>query len=64
MLKDYESEIANLYETVEASSNSGIALPPSWDLQDSLRYARGVVQKFMGKPINDDQDIFQLGADR
>ena len=64
MLKDYATEIVDLYKAVEDSSNSDIAPPASWKVNDTTVFAKNVVQKVLGQNVNDEQDIFQIGADR
>ena len=64
MIKDYATEIADLYKAVEASSNSDIAPPSSWSVWDCSVFAKNIVQKVLGRNVNDEEDIFQIGADR
>ena len=61
----YSAEIDELYKLVEETSEVDVPIPPSWDEESALVYVRGVVKKVTKvSTINDDDDIFQYGADR
>ena len=64
VIKEYEDEIANVYEAVESSSNQDIGSPENWDLNSCIEFARVIVHKTLNKEIGDDDDIFISGADR
>jgi hypothetical protein len=64
ILKDYDSEINALYDTVEKTSQVDIPIPAEWTLSQSLDYVRHVLHKVMTQNVADDVDIFQHGCDR
>ncbi|PCH42383.1 acetyl-CoA synthetase-like protein [Wolfiporia cocos MD-104 SS10] len=59
----YEDEINQLYETVEASSQSSIPPPSRWDIVSTTDYVRAVTRNVLVYPVKDDDDIFQHGCD-
>ena len=64
MLKDYQADIARLYQENENSSTDEIPLPESRSLAECTAYMGKVVQSLLGRKAGFDEDIFQLGADR
>lgn len=64
MLKDYQTDIANLYLTKESHSSDEVPLPESKGSDDCTSYMSKVVQSLLGRVAGIDEDIFQLGVDR
>lgn len=63
IIRDYEDEIAALYDTVDASAQSSIQPPTDWALPATIEYVRTVVGKVMVHPVTDNDDVFQHGCD-
>ncbi|KAK0205437.1 acetyl-CoA synthetase-like protein [Desarmillaria ectypa] len=61
VLKEYESEIEALYDTVEDSVE--IDPPLSWSPIASLAFIRAVVNNTLNHPVDDNDDIFEHGCD-
>ena len=64
ILKEYDSEINALYDTVEKASQVDIPVPTEWTPSQSLDYVRHVLHKIMAQKVADNVDIFQHGCDR
>ena len=65
MLNEYATEIAAAYKAVEEVSERGIDVPTGWSVEECTEYVRKVVKKILrGKEISDEDDFFQIGADR
>ncbi|KAF8990836.1 hypothetical protein BDQ17DRAFT_1433510 [Cyathus striatus] len=60
---EYSKEIEELYETVEASTQSNILPPIQWDIVSTTAFVRLVVNKVLIHGVSDDDDIFQNGCD-
>ncbi|OSX58824.1 hypothetical protein POSPLADRAFT_1151619 [Postia placenta MAD-698-R-SB12] len=63
IIQDYEDEIADLYDTVNASAQSSIQPPTDWALPATTEYVRTVVGKVMTHAVADSVDVFQHGCD-
>ncbi|KAK7453562.1 hypothetical protein VKT23_001446 [Stygiomarasmius scandens] len=64
ILKDYASEIEEIYSNMEESTQSNIAAPTNWDVTASTGFVRAIVQKVLSNhDIKDDDDLFQHGGD-
>ncbi|KZT73708.1 acetyl-CoA synthetase-like protein [Daedalea quercina L-15889] len=63
VIKEYEEEIDALYESVEASSQSTVSPPASWDIASTADFVRRVVTQVMDHTVPDDGDLFQNGCD-
>ncbi|KAJ6472708.1 hypothetical protein C8R47DRAFT_1295530, partial [Mycena vitilis] len=63
IIDDYESEIAELYSTVEQTTQAGARRLEAWDPLSTLDFVRDVVLNVMPNKVNDDGDIFQHGCD-
>ncbi|KAF8576738.1 acetyl-CoA synthetase-like protein [Ramaria rubella] len=67
VLEMYKNEIEAAYSALESHSNLGIAPPSEWTLPqpEVLYFVRKTVYTVMAreKSVNDDDDIFQRGAD-
>ncbi|KZT73709.1 acetyl-CoA synthetase-like protein [Daedalea quercina L-15889] len=61
--KDYENEINALYDSVEASSQSSVTPPASWDIASASDFVRRVAAQVMNRTVPDDDDLFQHGCD-
>lgn len=64
VINDYSAEISSLYRAVEETTQQQISPPTSWKYEDSLLFTRDAVHNVVGKPINDEDNIFQAGGDR
>jgi hypothetical protein len=64
VIADYESEIQELYQTVEDAAIGGFRSPVTWSLDESTTYARTVVHGVMMRTLGDDDDFFAQGCDR
>lgn len=62
-LGQYADEIKALYHDFEASAHGIIPVPASWDLEKTTDFVRSVVFHALG-PVDDDQDIFDVGCAR
>lgn len=60
----YAEEIKATYAAFEDSARQDVAFPTSWDIDSVMIFVRELTAKVMGKSVNDDEDIFQRGADR
>ncbi|KAK7453574.1 hypothetical protein VKT23_011851 [Stygiomarasmius scandens] len=64
ILKDYASEIEEIYNNMEESTQSNIAAPTNWDATTVTEFVRAIVQKVLSNhDIKDDDDLFQHGCD-
>jgi len=64
VIADYETEIEELYQTVEDTTISGLNSPTTLLLEESIEYVRAVVLGVMMTTLGDDDDIFAHGCDR
>ena len=64
VIKDYEIEINDLYDSIDESSQSTVPPPTSWDAASTADFVRKVVAQVMERSIPDDDDLFQNGCDR
>jgi hypothetical protein len=64
IINDYDEEIQDLYEAVQATTQSDLPLPTTWNLEETLKYTREVVTSVMNASIEDDDDFFRFGCDR
>lgn len=67
ILNLYEPEISALYQAVEESTQAEIQPPVDWSYDAVVGFVRVVVKKVLGKngeQLEDEDDIFQAGADR
>lgn len=64
VLSEYQTEIDELYRTVEASAQEIVAPPAEWTAESSLVFVRELVGKVLNKTVGDDADVFQHGCDR
>ena len=64
VITDYETEIEELYGTVEDTAINGFTSPETWSLEASRAYARTVVLGVMMTTLGDDDDLFAHGCDR
>ncbi|KAJ7655842.1 hypothetical protein DFH06DRAFT_992336 [Mycena polygramma] len=63
IIDDYEDEIAELYNTVEQTTQAGHLRLESWDPLSTLDFVRDVVFNVMPNKVHDDEDLFQHGCD-
>ncbi|TFY54516.1 hypothetical protein EVJ58_g8816 [Rhodofomes roseus] len=63
VVKEYEDEIDAIYDSVEASSQSAVPPPASWDIPSTTEFVRRVAAQVMGRTVPDDGDLFQHGCD-
>lgn len=63
VLSEYQTEIDELYRTVEASAQEIVAPPAEWTAESSLVFVRELVGKVLNKTVGDDADVFQHGCD-
>ena len=64
ILKEYHDDIEALYIDVEQSTQSDVAAPANWDVENVLAFVRIVVQKVIRRSLSDDADFFRNGCDR
>ena len=64
ILKEYHDDIEAVYKEVEQSAQSDVAGPITWDFVNVQSFLRIVVSKVLGKPLDDDADLFRNGCDR
>ncbi|KAH9834865.1 uncharacterized protein C8Q71DRAFT_797672 [Rhodofomes roseus] len=62
-IKEYDDEINALYELVDASSQSSVASPASWDVAVTTEFVRKTVAQIMKNCPQDGDDLFQHGCD-
>ncbi len=60
----YAEEIKTAYAALENSARQDVAFPTSWDVDSVREYVRELISKVMEKSVDDNDDIFQRGADR
>ena len=60
----YDEEIKAAYAAVEDSSVQGVDPPANWDKDGATEFVRNVVGKVLPYEVGDDDDFFQIGADR
>ena len=66
-LEQYAEEIDALYAAVDESGQEDISGPADWTLDNSLDFARKVIEKTMkknSKELADSADLFEFGLDR
>jgi len=64
VISAYETEIEELYRTVEDTALNGFTSPATWSLGASRIYVRAVVTGVMMTAVGDDDDFFAHGCDR
>ncbi|KAF5366566.1 hypothetical protein D9758_008985 [Tetrapyrgos nigripes] len=62
-LDAYEDEIEAAYQAFEESSQHGIRAPSIWDTVVILLFVREVVNNVLGFEVQDDVQLFRVGAD-
>lgn len=63
IIKEYDSEITELYDTVEETTQAGLLRLDAWDPLSTLEFVREVIRSVMTHSVSDDEDIFQRGCD-
>ncbi|KAJ6629893.1 hypothetical protein B0H10DRAFT_1775629 [Mycena sp. CBHHK59/15] len=63
IITEYEPEIAEIYDTVEETTQSNIPPPEEWDPEATLDFVRNIVRKVLVGSVQDNDDIFQYGCD-
>lgn len=63
-LNAYAPEIEMIYAAVDASAQSDLAPPTTWDEENTKSFVRALIIKVLGRTISDTDDIFQHGCDR
>lgn len=64
IINEYADEINATYDAVGEIVPPDAPFPPSWTDESTLNFVRDIVQRVMGVPIRDDDDIFRNGCDR
>lgn len=64
VINQYEPEIDALYDAVEETTQAVKYFPSEWTEQNSVAFARNLVDSVLQRPVQDDDDIFQHGCDR
>lgn len=64
ILQNYETEIEELYRTVEETAQAELSPPNSWDIASTTEFVRVVVNRVLKTAVRDDEDIFRKGCDR
>jgi hypothetical protein len=66
IIREYESEIDELYEAMDDTSNVRSSVPPpkEWDVSSTLAFVRAVVHDVMVNKVGDHDDLFEYGCDR
>jgi hypothetical protein len=63
-LAKYESEIEQIYRTIDESTEGAPESPSEWTPQSTLKYVRALVHTALQQPLEEANDIFQYGCDR
>lgn len=63
-LSKYQKEIDQLYDIVEAPDSFETMHPRSLEPSTVLDVIRATVQRVLERTVQDDEDVFRLGADR
>lgn len=64
IVNTYEEEIKAAYTAVENSSVQGVDAPTKWSDESATEFVRNVVKKVLPHQVEDEDDLFQMGADR
>jgi hypothetical protein len=64
IINEYEPEIEAAYQAVRESSQTDVPSPEKWDEISVLHFVRAIVQRVMGKGVEDDVNLFEHGCDR
>ena len=64
MINEYADEIAAAYALVESSSIRDIAPPAIWGINETVAFVKEIVEKILGRAVDAEEDLFQVGADR
>ena len=62
IIKEYDPEIEALYQA--SANRKEITAPSSWGASNTLHFVRAVVNKALGREVEDGVDLFQSGCDR
>lgn len=64
VVADYADEIEAAYTAVEAGTSANVDAPATWTKETATDFVRAVVLKVLESKVEDNDDIFQHGADR
>lgn len=64
VIAEYEPEIDALYDAVDETAQAAKGFPNEWTEQNSLEFARNLINGVLKVPVKDDDDIFQHSCDR
>ncbi|EGO29034.1 hypothetical protein SERLADRAFT_444920 [Serpula lacrymans var. lacrymans S7.9] len=63
LINQYEPEINALYAAVAETTQPDLPVPSEWNMANTLNFVRTVVARTLGKTVDDQDAIFQHGAD-
>lgn len=64
IIREYETEIDDLYRAVDESTQSDLEPPHAWTALSAREFVREVVGRVLDHSISDTEDLFHSGCDR